>query len=176
MDFFDRILPGPIRTEEFTFHSDQSPEVLVGRMRDLFEKTRGLVFSPNLCGEFTSAYGFKAQPKWSLLVINKGQSGPAVRMKGEVSAYGGGSLVSIELIPHWTLGVLALFPPLVALIWLIAVPKSHLADITVQEVMVPFAFVLFFPAFSLTSAWVAKRLFKRNFMSYFKLTPIPAEP
>lgn len=175
MDFFDRVFPKPIRTEGFKFYTDQSPEALIRRIGEVFEKTRGFVFSPNLTGEFTSAYTFKARPKWSLLVINNGTTGPAVRMNGEVSVYGSGSLVAIELIAHWTLALFALLPPAIAVVWLIMVPKEHLYDLSMRDAVVPLGLVLFFPTFALLSAWIAKRLFKRTFVACFNLTPIQSD-
>ncbi|MEO8589534.1 MAG: hypothetical protein ABI432_09210 [Flavobacteriales bacterium] len=172
MDFFDRILPKPIRTEEFVFYSDRSPELLVRDIQGVFEKTRGFVFSPNLTGEFTSAYSFKARPKWSLLVINKGTTGPAVRMRGEVNPSGSGSTVEIELSVHWTLGLFVLLPPAIALVWFIMVPKDRLLPLSSEDSIAPVGLLLFLPSFELLSAWVAKRLFKRNFVRCFKLTKL----
>jgi len=174
MDFFDRILPKPIRTEEFTFYSHRTPELLVREIQGVFEKTRGFAFSPNLTGEFTSAYSFKAQPKWSLLVINNSSTGPAVRMRGEVNPSGSGSAVEIKLSAHWTLGLFALFPPALALIWVIMVPKDYFQSFSVEDCIAPTALLLFLPTFALSSAWVAKRLFKRNFVRCFNLTKVPS--
>jgi len=171
MDFFDRILPKPVRTEAFTFYSKRSPEALVHNMQEVFDRTRGFVFTPNLTGEFVSAYEFNAQPKWSLLVINKANTGPAVRMKGEVSGHGSGSLVEVELTAHWTLALFVLLPPAIALVGLIMVPKEHLSGITPKDAGIAMTAILFIPMGALISAWLAKRLFKQNFVACFKLAP-----
>ena len=91
-------------------------------------------------------------------------------MNGEVDAYGSGSVVTIELHAHWTLGLFALFPPSLALLWLIMVPKDRLPSFSFEGSIAPVGLLLLFPTFALLSAWIAKRFFKRNFIHCFNLT------
>lgn len=171
MDFFDRLLPKPIRNEEFLCYSDRSPDVLIRDMRELFERNRGWALTPNLYGSFTSRDTFRVRPKWSLLVINRAMTGPAVRMRGEVRSHGTGSIVAIELIAHWTLGLFVMFPILLVLVVIIMVPKERWAATSMEDFVVPVCFLLSFITLGLAGAWISKKLFKRNFVRYFKLRP-----
>lgn len=173
MDFFDRLLPKPIRNEEFLFYSDLGPDMLIRDMRELFERNRGWALSPNLYGEFTSGDTFRARPKWSLLVINRAMTGPAVRMRGEVRSHGSGSAVAIELIPHWTLGLFVMFPIALVLVVMIMVPKERWAATSMEDFVVPMLLLLSFITMGLAGAWIAKKLFKRNFVRFFKLSAVP---
>lgn len=170
MDIFDRVLPKPVRPEQFFFYNERAPDQLVQDMNKVFASTRGFVFSPNLAGEFMSAYTFRAQPKWSLIFIRGG--GTAVRMKGEVTPQGSGSLITIRLLANWTFALFVLFPPSLVLLWLIMVPKDRLPEFPSEDLLAPIGLLVFFPTCALLTAWIAKRRFKQNFIRHFQLTPL----
>lgn len=172
MDFFDRLLPKPIRNEEFVFTSGLTPDQLAKEIRETFKGTRYLNFSPNLTGHFISAYEFNAQPKWSLLVVSAGSMiFPAVRMNGIIGGLGSGSSVHITLIPSWILGFFSMAPVALAMVLLITVPNENLARWSTEGVTKMAMFLVSLMSFTLLVTWIAKHRFKRNFVKQFKLLP-----
>lgn len=167
-DFFDRLLPKPIRTEFLVFTSSLRQDELLNRIRALLDRTRGFVFTPNIGGRFISSTEFKAYPKWSLIVI-RGSYRPSVELTAEVVPMDHGSALEISIRSNWVFGVLALAVPLVGVVWLVLVPKDHLTDISLKEWLVGLGYVASFPTISLLLAYIAKRRFLRTIRREFDL-------